>query len=121
MSEASQSLTHSRWHGTYHVVFVPKRRRKALFGHMRKALGPILHALARQKECRSIAGPLLPDHVRLCLERPPKDAVAAVIGSRTGKRAMAIARPFAGRERHCAGEHVWARGDAVSTGGFEKD
>ena len=57
MPEASQSLTHSRWNGTYHVVFVPKRPRKALFGHIRPALGPIFYELARQKDCRIIAWP----------------------------------------------------------------
>jgi putative transposase len=121
MSEAYQSLTHSRWNGKYHVVFVPKRRRKALFGHMRQALGPILHELARQKECRSIEGHLRPDHVHMCSEIPPKYAVASVIGSLKGKSAIAIARQLAGRDRNCAGEHFWARGYAVSTVGFELD
>jgi REP-associated tyrosine transposase len=118
MSEAYQSLTHSRWNGQYPVVFVPKRRRKALFGPMRQALGPIFHALARQKECRISEGHLMPDHVHLCIEIPPKDAVASVIGYLKGKRAIAMARQFAGRDRNFAGEHLWARGYAVSTVGF---
>jgi putative transposase len=119
MSEASQRLPHSRWNCKYHVVFVPKRRRKALFGHIRQARGPIFHELARQKECRIIDGHLLPDHVHLCIEIPPKYAVASVSGYLKGKSAIAIARQFAGRDRPCAGEHFWARGDAVSTVGFE--
>jgi putative transposase len=119
MSHASQSLTHSRWDCKYHVVFVPKRRRKALFGHMRQAHGPILHELARQKECQIIAGPLLPAHVPMGIASPPKHAVAAVIGSLKGESAIAIARQFGGKDRNCAGEHCWARGDAVSTVGFE--
>jgi REP-associated tyrosine transposase len=106
MSNAYQSLTHSRWDCKYHVVFVPKRRRKALCGH-------------RQKECQIIAGHLMPDHVHMCIEIPPKHAVASVIGSLKGKSAMAIARQFAGRDRNFAGEHFWARGYAVSTVGFE--
>ena len=68
MSEAYQSLTHSRWNCKYHVVFVPKRRRKALFGHIRQALGPIFHELARQKESRIVEGHLMPDHVHMCIE-----------------------------------------------------
>jgi len=56
MSESAQSLTHSRWNCNYHMVFVPNRRRKVLFGHIRQALGPILHELPRQKECQIIAG-----------------------------------------------------------------
>src|SRR4029450_6870070 len=110
LSEAYQSLTHSRWNCKYHVVFVPKRRRKALFGHIRQALGPIFHELARQKECRIIEGHLMPDHVHICIEIPPKDAVASVIGYLKGKSAIAIARQFAGRDRNFAGEHFWARG-----------
>src|SRR5215467_7570478 len=118
MSELYQSLSHSRWNCKYHVVFVPKRRRKALFGNIRKALGPIFHALARQKECRIIEGHVMPDHVPMCIEVPPKHAVASVIGFLTGKSAMAIARQFGGHDRHVSGEHLWARGYAVSTVGF---
>jgi putative transposase len=117
-SHAAQRLTHACWDGKYHVVFVPTRRRKALFGHMRQALGPILHELARQKECQIIEGHVLPDHVHRCIELPPTHAVASVIGYLKGKSAMAIARQCAGRDRHFAGEHVWARGEAVSTVGF---
>jgi REP-associated tyrosine transposase len=90
MSKAYQSLTHSRWNCKYHVVFVPKRRGKALFGHIRQALGPIFYELARQKECRIIEGHLMPDHVHMCIEIPPK-----------------------------YGEHFWACGYTVSTVGFE--
>ena len=119
MSDTYQSLSHSRWHGKYHVVFVPKRRRKVLFGHIRKALGPIFHELARQKECRILEGHAMPDHVHMCIEIPPKYAVASVIGFLKGKSAITIARQFSGRERNCTGEHFWARGYAVSTVGFE--
>lgn len=118
MSDTSQSLSHSRWHGKYHVVFVPKRRRKALFGNIRKALGPIFHELARQKACRIIAGHVMSDHGHRCIEIPPKHAVAAVIGFLKGKSAIAIARQFSGRERNFTGEHFWAHGYAVSTVGF---
>ena len=72
MSEAYQSLTHARWNGKYHGVCVPKRRHKTLFGPIRQALGPIFHALARQKECRIIEGHLMPDYVHNCIEIPPK-------------------------------------------------
>jgi len=118
MAETYQSLAHSRWDCKYHVVFVPKRRRKALFGTIRKRLGPIFHELARQKECRIVQGHLLADHVHMCLEIPPKYAVASVVGFLKGKSAIAIAREFAGKERNFTGEHFWARGYAVSTVGF---
>jgi putative transposase len=111
MSDTYQSLSHSRWNCKYRVVFVPKRRRKSLYGNIQEALGPIFHALARQKERGIIEGHWMPDHVH-------KHAVASVIGCLKGKSAIAIARQFSGRERDFTGEHFWARGYAVSTVGF---
>ena len=94
----------------YHVVFVPKRRRKAIFGQTRRQLGAIFHELARQKECQIIEGHLMSDHVHMCIAIPPKYAVSSVIGFIKGTSAIAIARQFAGRERNFTGEHFWARG-----------
>ena len=119
MSGTYQSSAHSKWDCKYHVVFIPKRRRKALFGEIRKNLGEIFHELAPQKECRIVEGHLMADHVHICIEIPPKYAVASVIGFIKGKSALAIARRFGGRERNFVGEHFWARGYAVSTVGFE--
>lgn len=119
MTESYQSLSHSKWDCKYHVVFVPKRRRKALFGNIRRHLGAIFHQLARQKECQIIEGHLMSDHVHICIQIPPKHSVASVIGFLKGKSAIAIARKFGGRERNYSGEHFWARGYAVSTVGFE--
>lgn len=82
-------------------------------------MGEIFHDLARQKECRIIEGHLLADHVHMCLEIPPKHAVASVIGFLKGKSALAITRRVQEKERNFAGEHFWARGYAVSTVGFE--
>ena len=92
MEQNYQSLSHSKWDCKYHVVFVPKRRRKELFGHVRKELGAIFHELARQKECQIIEGHTMPDHVHMCIAIPPKHAVASVIGIIKGKSAIAIAR-----------------------------
>src|SRR5947208_17186010 len=78
MSEFYQSLSHSKWDCKYHVVFVPKGRRKVIFGQTRRQLGPIFHALARQKECQIVEGHLMPDHVHMCIEIPPKHPVASV-------------------------------------------
>ena len=119
MSELYQSLSHSKWDCTYHVVFVPKYRRKAMFGEIRKYLGPVFHELARQKECRIVEGHLMPDYVHMCIEIPPKYAVASVVGFLKGKSAIAIARQFKGKQRNFSGESFWARGYAVSTVGFE--
>ena len=110
MSGTYQSLSHARWNCKYHVVFVPKRRRKTMYGRLRTALGTIFHELARQEACRSIEGHLMPDHVHLCMEMSPKHAVASVLGFLKGKSALAIARQCSGRERNFTGEHFWARG-----------
>jgi REP-associated tyrosine transposase len=119
MSETMKSLAHSRWDCKYHVVFIPKYRRKAIYGEVRKMLGEIFHDLARQKECRILEGHLLADHVHMCLEIPPQHAVASVIGFLKGKSALAIARRVQEKDRNFVGEHFWARGYAVSTVGFE--
>ena len=121
MSDLYQSLSHTKWDCKYHVVFVPKRRRKVLFGKIRRALGPIFHALARQKECTIIEGHVMPDHVRTLISIPPKHAVSSVIGFLKGKSAIAIVCQFCGKDRNFAGEHFWARGYAVSTVGFEEE
>ena len=114
-----KSLAHSRWECKSHVVFIPKYRRKAIYGEVRQMLGEIFHELARQKECRIIEGHLLADHVHMCIEIPPKHAVASVIGFLKGKSALALARRVQEKERNFVGDHFWARGYAVSTVGFE--
>lgn len=119
MENDYRSLAHSKWDCKYHVIFVPKRRRCQLYGQIRRQLGAIFHALARQKECQIIEGHVMPDHVHMCIAIPPKVAVAQVIGFLKGKSAIAIARQFGGKERNFTGEHFWARGYAVSTVGFE--
>ena len=103
-----------------HVVFVPKRRRKAVFGKLRRQLGEVFHALARQKECQILEGHLMLDHGHMCMAIPPKHPVASVIGFLKGKSAIAVARRC-GQEQNFTGEHFWARGYAVSTVGFELD
>ena len=80
MSELYQSLSHSKWGCKYHVVLVPKRRRKIIFGQTRRQLGTIFHSRARQKECQILEGHLMPDHVHMCIAIPPQHPVASVIG-----------------------------------------
>ena len=118
MSNLYQSLSHSAWDCKYHVVFVPKYRKKVIYGKLRKNLGPIFHELARQKECKIVEGNLVLDHVHICIEIPPKYAVSSVIGFLKGKSAIAIAR-MSGKQRNFNGENFWARGYAVSTVGFD--
>jgi putative transposase len=111
-----QSLSHSRWDCKYDVVFVPKGRKKSLYG-IKKAF----HELARQKGCQIVEGHMSGDHVHMCISIPPKYAVSEVIGYLKGKSAIAVARQFAGRKKNFNGEHFWSRGYAVSTVGFEEN
>jgi putative transposase len=89
------------------VVFIPKRRRKAMFGELRRKLGPIFHELAGQKQCRIVEGHVMPDHVHMCIAIPPKYSVASIVGYIKGKSAITIARQFRGKERNFNGEHFW--------------
>jgi putative transposase len=115
-----QSLSHTKWDCKYHVVFIPKRRKKRIFGVLRRPLGEIFPELAGHKESKVVEGHLMADHVPMCLSIPPKYAVAHVVGYIKGKSALQIARRFAGRQRNFTGEHFWARGYFVSTGGLEE-
>ena len=120
MSDLYSSLSHSKWDCKYHLVFVPKKRKKVLFGDIRIELGKIFHELAKQKECEITQGNMRLDHVHMCIKIPPKYAVSSVVGFLKGKSAIAIARKFQGKQRNFTGSHFWARGYAVSTVGFEE-
>src|SRR5262245_45500295 len=95
-----QSLSHTRWECKYHVVFIPKYRRKALYGMLRKEIGPLFRRLAEQKESRVEQGYVMRDHVHMLLSIPPKYAVAQVVGYIKGKSAIHIARTFSERKRN---------------------
>jgi len=116
-----QSLSHTRWDCKYHVVFIPKRRKKAIFGTLRRHLGDVFRELARHKEAEVVEGHLRPDHVHMCISIPPKIAVANVVGYLKGKSAITIARRFMGRARNFTGEVFWARGYFVSTVGLDEE
>ncbi|PKM10051.1 MAG: IS200/IS605 family transposase [Gammaproteobacteria bacterium HGW-Gammaproteobacteria-3] len=112
-----QSLSHSKWDCKYHIVFIPKRRRKALFGPIRKHLGKLFHELAKQKGCEIMEGHLMVDHVHMCISIPPKYSVSNVVGFIKGKSAIAIAR----KSKNFTGENFWARGYFVSTVGLDEE
>ena len=116
-----QSLNHTKWDCKYHVVFIPKRRRKQIYGAIKKHLGEVFHELAKQKESKIMEGHLCSDHVHMCLSIPPKFAVSSVIGYIKGKSAISIARNFSSRKRNFTGESFWARGFYVSTVGLDED
>ena len=116
-----ESLSHSRWECKYHVVFIPKCRRKTLYGSLRKYLGEVFRQLAQRKECRILEGHLMPDHVHMLIAIPPKYAVSQVIGYIKGKSAIHVARVYGERKRNFVGQHFWARGYFVSTVGRDEE
>lgn len=115
-----RSLAHTKWDCKYHVVFIPKYRKKVIYGDLRQYLGERLHELADQRESRIVEGHLMRDHVHMCIGIPPKYAVSKVIGYLKGKSAIQIARQFGKRVRNFKGERFWARGYFVSTVGLDE-
>ncbi len=115
-----QSLSHTRWDCKYHVVFIPKRRKKRIFGVLKRHFGEIFHELAKHKKCTIVEGHLMGDHVHMCLSIPPKYAVSNMVGFIKGKSAIQVARKFGGRERNFTGENFWASGYFVSTFGLDE-
>lgn len=116
-----ESIAHTTWICKYHVVWIPKYRKKQLFGVLRKEIAPVMKDLARQKECEILEGKLMPDHVHMLIAIPPKYSVSSVIGFIKGKTAIYIARNFRGKKRNFVGESFWARGYFVSTVGIDED
>ena len=116
-----ESLNHTRWECKYHIVFIPKYRRKAIFGQIRRDLKEVFHQLARQKESLIEEGHLMPDHVHMMISIPPKYAVSQVVGYIKGKSAIHIARTYFDRKRSYVGQSFWARGYFVSTVGRDEE
>ena len=115
-----ESLSHSKWECKYHIVFIPKRRRKVLYGSLKKHLGEVFHRLAGQKESRIEEGHLMPDHVHMLVSSPPKYAVSQVVGYIKGKSAIHLARVYGERKQNFVGQHLWARGYFVSPVGRDE-
>jgi putative transposase len=101
-------------------VWIPKCRKKRIYGELRKHLGELFHELARQKGSKILEGDLMPDHVHILLSVPPKYSLAQVVGFIKGKSAIQIARNFGGRKRNFSGQNFWARGYFVSTVGKDE-
>ena len=114
-----RNLSHVRWDCKYHIVIIPKYRRKVFYGRLRRQVGVILRELCRQRGIELVEGHAMPDHVHLCLSIPPKFSVAHTIGFLKGKSAVRIHRELM-RERRTVGLHFWATGYCVSTVGLEE-
>ena len=117
--ERYESLQHTKWECKYHLVWIPKYRKKVLYRQLRKELGPVLRKLALQKESEVVEGRLRVDHVHMLVSIPPKYSVAQVVGYVKGKSAIWVARVM-GRNRNFVGQHFWARGYCVSTIGLDE-
>ena len=115
------SLNHTKWDCKYHVVFIPKYRRKVLFDRIRADLGVIFRSLAEQRESVIEEGHIMQDHVHMMISIPPKYSVSQVIGYIKGKSAIQIARRYSGKKRNYVGESFWARGYFVSTVGKDEE
>ncbi len=115
-----ESLSHTKWECKYHIVFIPKCRRRTLYEQLRQHLGEVFRELARQKESRVEEGHLMSDHVHMMLAIPPKYAVSQVVGYMKGKSAIHLARVYGERKRNFVGQHFWARGYFVSTVGRDE-
>jgi len=118
--DSSKALSHTRWDCKYHVVFIPKRRRRTLYVQLRQHLGEVFRDLAVQKESRIEEGHLMVDHVHMMISIPPKYAVSQVVGYIKGKSAIHLARVYGERKRNFVGQHFWARGYFVSTVGRDE-
>ena len=116
-----QSLSHTTWECKYHLVWIPKCRKKGIYSELRKYLGEIFKELANQKESKVEEGHLRPDHVHMLISIPPKYSVAQVVGFIKGKSAIHIARTYGHRKRNFTGENFWARGYYVSTVGKDEE
>jgi len=116
-----KSLSHTKWNCQYHVIFVPKYRRKALYASIRRYLGDVFRELAKHKDSHIEEGTIRRDHVHMLISIPPKYAVSSVIGYIKGKSAIHIARHYMGCQRNYRGKHFWARGFYVDTVGLNEE
>ena len=114
-----RSMSHVRWDCKYHVVFIPKYRKKSMFGSRRNEIGRILRQLCEQRGVDLVEGHVMPDHVHMCLSIPPKFSVSHTIGFLKGKSAVRIHRELLGKKR-MTGLHFWATGYCVSTVGLDE-
>ncbi len=115
-----QSQAHVKWDCKYHVVILPKYRRKVLYGTMRRGIGQILRDLCRPKDLELVEGKAMPDHIPMLLSVPPRSRIAMTIGYLKGKSAMRIHRELLHTKGTLFGRSFWARGDCVSTVGLDE-
>ncbi len=115
-----QSLSHVRWECKYHIVIIPKYRKRMLYGKLKKHVGEVIREICRQRGIELVEGHLMPDHIHMCVSIPPKHSVAFAIGFIKGKSAVRIHRQILGKKK-VTGLHFWSRGYCVSTVGLNEE
>jgi len=115
-----QNLSHTVWECKYHIVWVPKKRRKIVYGKLRKELGTILRRLCEYKGVEVVEGTLCADHIHMCLAIPPKYSVSTIVGYVKGKSAMILFEKYSRLKKNFRGHRFWARGYYVSTVGLDE-
>lgn len=114
------SLSHTRWNCKYHIVFIPKYRRKAIYGKIRQDIGQILRQLCTYKGVEIIEAHACIDHVHMLVSIPPKLSVSSFMGYLKGKSSLMIFDRHANLKYKNGNRHFWARGYYVSTVGLNK-
>ena len=114
------NLNHTSWECKYHLIWIPKYRKKRIFGEIRQHLTDVLRDLPKRQDSYVVEGRMMPDHVHMLVSIPPKHSVSRVVGFIKGKSAIHIARHFGGCQRNFAGQNFWARGYYVSTVGKDE-
>ena len=120
MANQTNSLSHTKWVCKYHIVFVPKYRRKIIYNQYRADLQEIIRTLCKYKGVEILEGHMMPDHVHLLLSIPPKTSVSSFMGYLKGKSALMIFDKHANLKYKYGNRHFWARGYFVDTVGRNK-
>jgi putative transposase len=115
-----QNLSHTVWECKYHIVWVPKKRRRIVYGKLRKELGTILRRLSEYKGVEVVEGTLCGEHIHMCLAIPPKYSVSTMVGYLKGKSAMIMFEKYSRLKKNFRGHRFWARGYYVSTVGLDE-
>ena len=115
-----QSQSHVKWECKYHVVILPKYRKKRNFQDNRRAIGKIIRELCRQKGIGMLEGNAASDHIHMLLSVPPKFSISMTIGYLKGKSAIRIHRELERVAGTLFGRSFWSRGYCVSTVGLDE-
>lgn len=114
------SLSHAVWECKYHVVWVPKNRRKIIYWKLRQEVGTILRRLCEYKGIKIIEAKACVDHTHMCISVPPKYSVSTIVGYLKGKSAMIVFEKYSRLKKNFKGQQFWARGYYVSTVGLDE-